>query len=123
MNITTMINTNSIAEIAESIIMNAIIAAEKFNDERQNAFMRQRITFECSSKLNLFFSIEFLKSIKNGDELSCHALASRFEEECNNIDLACNMYWDQIERNATLTETLIKYAAALTSMKNLYFNN
>jgi len=34
MNITTMINANSVAEIAESIIMNAIIAAEKFNDER-----------------------------------------------------------------------------------------
>ena len=77
-----------------SVITNAIVAAEKFDAERQDAFMNERIT-----------------------------LVSRFEEECNDIDLACNMYWDQIERNATLTETLIKYAAALNSMKNLYFNN
>ena len=123
MNITTMINANSVAEIAESIIMNAIIAAEKFDAERQDAFMNERITFDCSCKLNLFFSIEFLKAIKSGDELKCISLASRFEEECNNIDIACNMYWDQIERNSTLIETLIKYTAALNSMKNLYFNN
>ena len=120
MNITTMINTNSVAEIAESIIMNAIIAAEKFNDERQNAFMRQRITFECSSKLNLFFSIEFLKSIKNGDELSCHALASRFEEECNDIDIACEMYYDQIKSNLTLMNALINYANSLDKLKKFY---
>lgn len=106
-----------------SVITNAIVAAEKFDAERQDAFMNERITFECSCKLNLFFSITFLKAIKSGDELKCISLASRFEEECNDIDLACNMYWDQIERNATLTETLIKYAAALNSMKNLYFNN
>ena len=119
MNITTMINANS---VAESIIMNAIIAAEKFNDERQNAFMRQRITFECNSKLNLFFSIEFLKSIKNGDgdELSCHALASRFEEECNNIDIACEMYYDQIKSNLTLINAFINYANALDKLKKFY---
>ena len=123
MNITTMINTNSVAEIAESIIMNAIIAAEKFNDERQNAFMRQRITFECSSKLNLFFSIEFLKSIKNGDELSCHALASRFEEECNDIDIACDMYSNEIEKNPTLVDALNKYGNAVNRLKELYFGD
>ena len=116
MNITTM-------SVAESIIMNAIIAAEKFNDERQNAFMRRRITFECSSKLNLFFSIEFLKSIKNGNELSCHALASRFDEECRSIDIACEMYLNEIEKKPTLADALNKYGNALNRLKELYFGD
>nr|DAJ46653.1 MAG TPA: hypothetical protein [Caudoviricetes sp.] len=116
-------NTFAIATANSSVITNAIIAAEKFYDKKQDAFMNERITFECSRKLDIFFSIEFLKAIKVGDESSCISLAPRFEEECNDIDLACNMYWDQIERNTTLTDALIKYVAALNSMKNLYFNN
>lgn len=106
-----------------SVITNAIIAAEKFYAEKQDAFMNERITFECSRKLDIFFSIEFLKAIKRGDESSCISLAPRFEDECNDIDLACNMYCDQIERNTTLTAAMLKYAAALNSMKSLYFNN
>lgn len=123
---TTIANINdtfATATANSSVITNAIIAAEKFYAEKQDAFMNERITFECSGKLDIFFSIEFLKSIKRGDESSCISLASRFEDECNDIDLACNMYWDQIEKNETLTSALIKYAAALNSMKNLYFNN
>lgn len=124
MNNTTMINANTAIETAESVVMNAIMAAEKFDAERQNAFMEQRITFECSSKLNLFFSIKFLKAVKAGDEFKCYSLASRFEEEGNDLDLACEMYTDQIKNNRALTDALVKYADALNSLKKLmYFGN
>lgn len=115
------INTASVIEAVDS----AIIAAEKFNAERQNAFRYGRISFECDSKLNVFFSIRFLKDIKAGDEFGCATFASFFEEECNSIDFACEMYADQIESNLALADTLNKYAAALNrlnSMKNLYNN-
>lgn len=116
----TIANTFATTTANSSVIVNAIVAAEKFDAERQDAFMNERITFECSSKLNLFFSIEFLKSIKNGDESSCHALASRFEEECNDIDIACEMYYDQIKSNLTLMNALINYANALDKLKKFY---
>lgn len=110
------INTASVIEAVDS----AIIAAEKFNAERQNAFRYRRISFECDSKLDVFFSIRFLKDIKAGDELGCVTFASFFDEECNSIDLACEMYADQIESNPALADALNKYADALNSLKNLY---
>lgn len=94
----------------------AIYAAEKFQDIVRDAFLNGQLSYNCQLKLNLFFSISFLKDIKEGDEFSARATVEDFEKECNNVDLAYELYGDEIKRNKHITSALEDYNSALKRM-------
>lgn len=116
MNNTTMTNnTTSVIEVINS----AVIAVEKLQKENYNAYKTGKISYECHSNLDTFFSIRFLKAIRDG----YITFESFFDEECRSIDIACEIYYDQIKSNLTLMNALINYVNALNRLKELYFGD
>lgn len=114
--------TNNATSVIE-IINSAVIAVEKLQKEEYNAYKAGKISYECSSSLSVFFSIRFLKAIRDKDELGCITFESFFDEECRSIDIACDMYSNEIEKNLTLADALNKYGNTLNRLKELCFGN
>lgn len=119
MNTTMTNNTTSVIEVINS----AVIAVEKLQKENDNAYKAGKISYECHSNLDTFFSIRFLKAIRDKNELDCITFESFFDEECRSIDIACDMYSNEIEKNPTLADALNKYGNALNRLKELYFGD
>lgn len=112
-------NTTSVIEVINS----AVIAVEKLQKENYNAYKAEKISYECHSNLDTFFSIRFLKAIRDKDKLDCIMFEPFFDEECRSIDIACDMYSNEIEKNPTLADALNKYGNTLNRLKELYFGD
>ena len=123
--------TNSNAKLSDVLTANEITllknkcdelldAMRRYSDAVDYAFLHTDvITMDIASKMSVFFSQAFIKSLRNLDESGIRCYYNKFEEEMRNIVELDSTNEKVFMATEDLAEATVRMAAVFESFENL----
>lgn len=98
-------------------IKTAISAANKFRHTIKKSFKSGNISYECKIVLELTYSLQYLKAIKQRKESKIRMLENGFVHECSKIDFAYRRFKNSIECDEELFYALAEYRDSISWLR------